>query len=162
MTIEKATKDDLPEMQRIFSIAREFMRNNANPTQWGDSRPPLFLIERDLKNGASYLIKDGQKVVGTFSYYIGDEPTYRVIDGAWLRDAPYGTIHRIASSGEAKGVFETALSFCASFGADIRIDTHFANRPMLHLMDKYGFVYCGEIVIDDGTKRKAFQKIIGE
>lgn len=159
-TIEKATKADLDKMQEIFSCARAYMRESGNPTQWGTSRPPLFLIERDLSRGVSYLVFEDGELCGTFSYTLGDEPTYKKIDGKWLDDAPYGTIHRIASNGKSKGLFAFCLQFCETFGVDIRIDTHENNRTMLHLLEKNGFVRCGNITIDDGTTRIAFQKKI--
>lgn len=51
MEIRKATRDDLNTMQEIFRCAREYMKKEGNPSQWGDSRPPLFLIEKDFNLG---------------------------------------------------------------------------------------------------------------
>lgn len=51
----------------------------------------------------------------------GEEPTYQVIDnGSWSYDIPYGTIHRVASSGKAKGKAETDvenLNIVATYNA---------------------------------------------
>lgn len=163
MKIRKADYQDLPRMQEIFAIARSEMKKNGNPNQWKDDRPPLFLIEKDFSKGVTYVIEDEDKVIGTFSYTIGVEPTYvDIYDGKWLNDLPYGTIHRIASDTTHKGIFKYVLDFVETFGVDIRIDTHPDNKIMLHLMDKYGFTKCGIIYIDDGTSRIAFQKIINK
>ena len=158
--IRKATYDDLDTMQLIFKHAREEMEKNGNPTQWSNNRPPLFLIEKDLNNGTSYLVLNDGLPVATFSYTLGIEPTYQIIyNGAWLNDLPYGTIHRIASLNIIPGIFKIVLDFVKGFGVDVRIDTHQDNKIMLHLFEKYGFKYCGEIIIDDGTSRLAFQKV---
>ncbi len=41
----------------------------------------------------------------SFAFILGEDPTYQQIDGAWLNDQPYGTIHRIAGNGKIKGTF---------------------------------------------------------
>lgn len=163
MEIRKATWEDLPVMQRIFAHAREEMRKNGNPTQWKDNRPPLFLIERDMNAGTTYVIEDEGRVCATFSYTLGIDPTYiKIDDGAWLSDDPYGTIHRIASDNTVPGIFDFVMKFVENFGVDVRIDTHHDNAVMLHVLEKNGFVRCGTIYIDDGTSRIAFQKVIGK
>ncbi len=149
---------DMDRIKEIFSYARRQMAENGNPSQWGDYRPRMELVEKDIAENNSYVIEKDGKVVGTFAWLMGIEPTYLRIDGSWLDDAPYGTIHRIASSGEEKGIFAAALGFAESFGIDVRIDTHADNKAMLHLIEKHGFKRCGIIVVDDGTKRIAFQK----
>ena len=158
LTIKKATRADLPIMQEIFKCAREYMKNTGNPTQWGTSGPPISHVELDISRGVSYIVYDDGNPVGTFSFTIGEEPTYKHIDGAWLNDKPYGAMHRIASNGKAKGVFEFCYNFCLGFGVDIRIDTHENNSTMRHLIEKVGFTYCGIITVEDGTLRLAFQK----
>lgn len=80
------------------------------------------------------------------------------IKGSWLNDEPYGTIHRIASSNTKKGVLKEAIDFATSNKIDIRIDTHRNNTIMQHLLDKYGFIKCGTIYVEDGTARIAYQK----
>ena len=158
MTVIPAEKGDLGDILRIYSIAREFMKNSGNPTQWGDCRPAREVTERDILERRLYKITDGGRTVGVFAFILGDDSTYREIDGRWLNDRPYGTIHRIASSGEERGIFSAALEFCLKKCENIRIDTHENNRPMLRCLEKAGFEYCGRIITDDGTERLAFQR----
>lgn len=156
----KATIDDLPILQEMFKTAREYMKSVGNPNQWKDDRPPLFLIMKDLSKGVTYLIKDeNDEPVGTFSFTVGVEPTYVKIDGNWLNEKPYGTLHRIASAGKIKGIFDICFDFIKSFGLDIKCDTHVDNKTMIHCMEKNGFKYCGVIEIDDGTTRVAYQYV---
>ncbi|MBR4461467.1 MAG: GNAT family N-acetyltransferase [Erysipelotrichaceae bacterium] len=158
--IRKTTIEDLDELRRIFRIAREQMKSDGNPDQWKDDRPDEELILKDIRKGNSYVVENNEKIIGTFAFIIGIDPTYIEIDGSWLNDKEYGTIHRIASDGTAKGLFQTVLDYVRGFGVDIRIDTHEKNTRMLHLLEKYGFVRCGIIITDDGTERIAFQKIV--
>ena len=160
MTIRKTEISDLPRLLKIYSRARDFMRESGNPTQWGDSRPAESAVRADIERGESYVIEHDGIIVGVFAFIIGDEPTYQNIDGKWLNADPYGTVHRIASSGEVRGVFSECLSFCFGLIPNIRIDTHRDNAPMLHLIRKHGFTECGTIWVDDGTPRIAFQKTV--
>ena len=154
-------EEDLCRLEEIFSYARKQMALHGNPSQWKNDRPSMELVKKDIINGNSYVVEDEDgQVVGTFAWIPGIEPTYLDIDGKWLDDAPYGTIHRIAASGKRKGIFDEALRFAESFGIDVRIDTHKDNATMLYLIEKYGFQRCGIIIVDDGTKRIAFQKKI--
>ena len=54
-----------------------------------------------------YAVEINGRFCGAFVFFIGEEPTYRIIeDGAWIDDGPYGTIHRVASDGTERGIFE--------------------------------------------------------
>jgi hypothetical protein len=159
MTIRKTLWEDIDAVMPLYSIAREYMRRNGNTTQWTGGYPSRSSIEQDVTNGNSFLAEnDNGQVCFVFSFIIGEEPTYKVIEhGQWLNQAPYGTVHRIASAGIVKGVFDSCIAFCKTFGVDIRIDTHKDNAKMLHAIAKNGFVHCGIICIADGTERIAFQ-----
>jgi maltose O-acetyltransferase len=100
---------------------------------------------------------DSGQLLFVFAFIIGEDPTYQVIDGAWLNDRPYGTIHRLASSGVATGVFQKCLDFCLTQIDEIRVDTHADNAPMLNAFKRAGLKRCGIICIADGSPRIAFQ-----
>lgn len=159
MTIRTTKPDDLEQILQIYAYARAHMRQNGNPSQWGDSRPSVALLQEDIQKGQSHVMeKDGQ-ICAVFTFIPGEDPTYRTIEeGRWLDDAPYGTIHRIAANGTAKGVFRQCLAYCMSQIPNIRIDTHKDNAVMRHLLEKNGFVPCGIIYVEDGSPRIAYQK----
>lgn len=98
------------------------------------------------------------RIVAYFALLPSPEPTYDVIDGAWLTDEPYGVIHRMASYPEVHGIFSTIIDYAASRYAHLRIDTHRDNRIMQHLIEKHGFTYCGIIWLEDGTERLAYER----
>lgn len=160
MDIRKSRRGDLSALLEIYAAAREFMKRNANPRQWGEDRPGREIVERDIELGASYMIEERGEPVGAFALLFGEDPTYRVIEGAWLNDAPYATVHRVAGNGRAHGILHACLEFCEAKAGNIRIDTHAENTVMLHLLEKYGYTRCGTIRIADGSLRIAYQKRI--
>lgn len=159
MTIRDTTIADYEQIQEIYAYARRQMRQNGNPTQWGDDKPSAETLLQDIKNRQSHIIEEHGQICGVFTFIIGEDPTYRTIEqGHWLDDAPYGTIHRIAGNGTAKGVFRQCLEYCMSQIPNIRIDTHRDNALMRHLLEKNGFLPCGIIYVEDGSPRIAYQK----
>lgn len=160
LEVRKTVIGDLDEIEKIFIHARKQMKESGNPSQWGENRPSMELVKKAISDGNSYVVLNNGKITATFAYIIGIEPTYLDIEGVWLNDKPYGTIHRIASLNEVKGIFDFVIEYVSGYHADIRIDTHRDNKTMLHLIEKNGFERCGIIIVDDGTERIAFQKRI--
>jgi len=160
MEITLASKEDLPKILEIYAYAREQMRKNGNPNQWGNNRPPLPAIIEDIEKSRMYLITSDGFICGVFVFYIGDDPTYQVIkDGGWLNDLPYGVIHKVASNDRANGILAAALSFAEPQINNLKMDTHRDNVIMQRLLERNGFVRCGIIYTDDGTERIAYQRI---
>lgn len=158
MTIRKATTADIPQMMDIFAIARRFMAETGNPNQWAETYPSVEQLTDDIDSGDSYVCMENSKVVATFVLRGGDDPTYDIIyDGAWKNNNPYATIHRIATNGEVKGIFHTAMEYALQHYSTIRIDTHRDNKVMQHIIEKEGFEYCGIIHCWSGDERLAYQ-----
>lgn len=159
LNVRRATRDDLPRMLEIYAFAREQMIKNGNPHQWGTTRPAPETVRNDIDRGISYVVTDGNTVVGCFAFFTGHDETYDVIEnGAWLNDAPYGVIHRIASAGTCRGILRAALAFADTQTDNIRIDTHEDNKIMRGALAANGFTHCGTIYTDNGTARLAFQR----
>ena len=159
MTIRNALQKDFDDILRIYARAREYMKRNGNPTQWEENFPPETLINDDIREKRNYVVEADGGIHGVFAFILGDDPTYARIEGAWMSDAPYGTIHRIASDGTVKGVFAAAIAFCKSRLSHIRIDTHADNKTMRCAIEKAGFKECGIIRVADGTPRIAYELI---
>ena len=159
MEIRPSRPDDLDDILRVYEAARQTMRETGNPNQWGDSWPPVEVVRDDIPAGRSYVVTDDEGTVhGVFVLIIGEDPTYGYIeDGAWLDDEPYGTIHRIASDGQMRGVFAASIGFCLGKIGNLRIDTHADNAIMHHSITKAGFTRCGTIYLEDGSPRIAYQ-----
>ena len=159
MEIRKTVMQDLDAVREIYAYAREQMRLNGNPDQWGTNRPSEEKIRKDIRNGNSYVLLHEGEICGVFSFLIGPDETYAEIEGKWLNCEEYGTIHRAASNGKVHGVFRQILDFCRKLEPNIRIDTHEANSVMRHILETNGFSKCGIIHVDDGTPRIAYQKV---
>lgn len=148
---------DIDTVLDIFEYARLKMRQSGNMTQWVNGYPSLDAVMKDIEDGTGYIIEEDGAIAGVFTFVIGEDPFYADIQGQWLDNKPYGTIHRIASAPGRRGIADTALEFCMKSGVGIRIDTHADNIPMLGWIAKHGFRYCGIVHVADGTPRRAFQ-----
>lgn len=161
MIIRPTELKDLPLVMGIYEYARNFMRANGNATQWVNGYPSEELIRQEIEDNHSFVcIGEQGEIAGTFCFILGDDPTYRQIyEGAWLNDAPYGVIHRMATNGKQKGVADACFDWCMEQSDNIRVDTHKDNLVMQHILEKRGFRRCGIIYVRDGTERIAYQRL---
>ena len=158
MVIRPATPADLPALRPVFEAAKGIMRADGNHDQWSaPGFPDDTLLLRDIARGGGFVIENST-IVAYFALLPSPEPTYDVIDGAWLTNEPYGVIHRMASYPEVHGIFSTIIDYALSRYSHLRIDTHRDNRIMQHLIEKHGFTYCGIIWLEDGTERLAYER----
>ncbi|MDR1821974.1 MAG: GNAT family N-acetyltransferase [Oscillospiraceae bacterium] len=159
MTIRKTEPADLAAVLKIYAEAREFMRESGNPEQWGDVHPPDKMIEDDIAARLGYVCEDSGEIAAAFYFNIERDTTYEYIQGAWLNEAPYGVVHRIAVRRGTKGAGTLCLNWAFEQCGNLKIDTHEDNIPMKNLLGKLGFIYCGKIWVLDGTEERiAFQK----
>lgn len=158
MVIRPSRISDIPRLQEVFAAARNFMRQTGNPNQWADTYPSIDQLTSDIESGDSFVCLQDDRIVATFLLRRGNDPTYDIIyDGAWTNDTPYATIHRIASSGEVKGIFNFVMDYALQHYDNIRIDTHSDNKVMQSLVTRFGFTYCGIIHCWNGDPRLAYQ-----
>lgn len=156
MFVRAAKTEDIERIMEIYAIAKQYMDASGNTTQWKPGYPGRAVIEEDIEKGWAYVCVEKEVIHGVFECFFGGDSTYRVIDGAWLNDKPYITVHRVAGSGEVKGVFETMLSYVKDRSDNVRMDTHENNTTMQHLFEKHGFKKCGTIWLADGSPRWAY------
>lgn len=166
MRIRNAELKDLDTALAIYANARKYMIANGNPDQWKEDSgyPSRELLEQDVEQKKLFVVTDEKntEILAVYAYIIGPDPSYEIIEGQWLNDEPYGTIHRIASSGKARGlaffIFDRALEQCEN----LRIDTHADNDKMQYICEAYGFKQCGIIRLKgagdqyDGDPRIAY------
>lgn len=162
MQIRNAQLEDLSQIRTIYNAAKAYMDISGNSNQWAVGYPPEKYLRQDIELSRLYVCEEDEKLCGVFMLSFEDDPTYHYIDGAWLNTEPYGVIHRIASDGTTKGVFNSVLVFCKEKAAEqgvesLRIDTHADNKTMQHLVEKCGFIRCGIIYLENGSPRIAYQ-----
>ena len=158
--IRKAESTDIKRALDIYDRARRFMRSRGNAVQWVNGYPFEELLRADVAAGQLYVMEDAGGVYAVFAFIIGDDPTYQVIDGAWLDDGtPYGTFHRLGSDGTHTGVLAEAVAWAWARCPHLRADTHEDNHPMRRCLERAGFAYTGTIHVADGTPRRAYERI---
>lgn len=160
--VRKATTEDLPRLREVYAAARSYMRANGNTVQWGGEDRPESKLAQDIRVGQLYVLDDGG-IYAVFAFIVGEDATYAVIeDGAWRRDTPYGTLHRLASDGTHKGVMAEVFAWMRTQIGHLRVDTHESNHTMRQAVARCGFSYCGIIYEPDGTPRLAYDWFIEE
>lgn len=127
----------------------------------GDNYPSPELLEEDIDTNRLFVYMVNGRMQAVFAFVLGEDPTYKVIeDGQWLNDTlPYGTLHRLASAGESKGIGKAVVEWCLEHCESLRADTHADNKVMQHLLESEGFTRCGIIHVEDGTPRIAYQRL---
>lgn len=160
-----ATMRDFPQMQKNYARARELMARSGNPTQWGHEFPRETVVLDDIAQHRSILLVDGtgphERILAQFALCPGEDPTYRHIDGAWLDNDAYVTIHRICSSGLVKHAARECIRWALKHYGNVRADTHPNNKAMQHVLETSGFARCGLIQLLDrptDTTRIAYQR----
>lgn len=161
MEIRHAKEAEIGEILELYRQARQFMRENGNPDQWGDHYPPRGQVQKNLEDGKLYVCAEQGELLGVFYFAQEEDPDYRGIEGgSWIGAGPYGVMHRVACPGKRKGTATFCLNWCVEqSGGDLRIDTHERNLPMQNLLLKNGFTRCGIIHLEDGGERIGFEKV---
>lgn len=159
--IRPSTEEDIPRLMSLYEVAKGIMRADGNMGQWVNGYPSEEILRQDIRDGVSYVVEEGDAVVGTFACVPGDEPTYRrIFEGKWLdEDLPYVTVHRLGSTPESHGVADACFSWALAQCGNVRVDTHRDNRIMQHCVLSFGFKYCGIIYLANGDERLAYQLI---
>lgn len=170
MKFSLAHKYHLPAIMDIIHDAQAYLAS-LGIDQWQNGYPDEHKILTDILNNESYIVTNKEaQIMATAMFTTRPDPTYTVIDGRWLTHdyAKYGVIHRMAVNnnfrkhGLAKFIFSQCEQMLKdSHTASMRIDTHEENQGMQRLLQKLGYVHCGIIYTDDGSKRLAFEKLMG-
>ena len=170
MKFEVATSKYLDSICEITEQAKAQLRR-IGIDQWQKGYPSREIWEEDIEIGRSYIFTDEGKVLGAFAYQESPDASYYEIDGKWLTDGAYASMHRVCVADACKGRGVAGRLF--TYGCEkaresgfpsMRIDTHPGNIPMQKALQKAGFQQCGTIVLAEGSEkgdlRIAFEKII--
>ena len=86
---------------------------------------------------------------------------------AILADLPYMVMHRVAvkkeyyGKGYGKKLFEVFVEQAELEGyKSLRIDTHEGNMVMRHLIELFGFSYCGKTILFPNKDRMVFERLL--
>jgi ribosomal protein S18 acetylase RimI-like enzyme len=165
LILRKANLSELPKIWEILQQAIEQRRQDGS-TQWQNGYPNEQTVHDDFEKRNSYVLIDNNEILACASIIVGADPNYKEIKGEWLTVDNYATIHRLATSdrvkqkGVATRLFEMAEDVCRKKKVlSIRADTNFDNVPMMRILEKLGYTYCGEILVSTAP-RKAYEKLL--
>ncbi|MGO4291733.1 GNAT family N-acetyltransferase [Chitinophaga sp. RAB17] len=162
-------KADISEVPVIWDILQQAIaqRKEDGSKQWQDGYPNEQTVRDDIENGYGYVVADNNSILAYAAVIFDIEPAYQDIEGKWLTDADYVVVHRVATSGLAKGrgiatkLFEMIETLSMEHNVySIKVDTNFDNVPMLRILDKLNYTYCGEVYFR-GAARRAYEKVLG-
>jgi GNAT superfamily N-acetyltransferase len=165
LILRKAFFAELPVIWDILLQAIE-QRKQDGSEQWQDGYPNEQTVLDDIAKGYAYVLIDNKVVIAYAAIIFGIEPAYSDIKGKWLTNDDYVVVHRVATSNAAKGkgvatnLFKMIEDLCIEKKVySIKVDTNFDNIPMLKILDKLGYTYCGEIIFGNAP-RKAYEKVL--
>jgi len=171
MNIRLAVYDDIDQ---VFNLRLETSKllKSRNIDQWQYENPSRDTFLKDIENQFLYVLEKDDQMIAMASIISGIEPTYQKIDGKWLIEHPYLTIHRLAVKKDylGKNIASIMLLFAEDLAKKtktpyIRIDTHKDNIYAIRLFEKHDFVYRGIILLEPQQgfrERLAFDKWIGD
>ena len=170
MEFRVAKMEHLDKICEITEDAKKQLKN-LGLDQWQSGYPSREIWEKDIENRCAYLAVEEDQIQGAFAFQVTPDPSYRVIDGKWLADGSYASIHRVCVADGCKGKGVAGQMFAYGFGlakkagfGSVRIDTHPGNLPMQHALKKAGFVACGEIRLvggcEAGNVRIGFERLL--
>lgn len=167
MELEKTEKSDIDEIMHIIRIAQKYFKDEGID-QWQNNYPNEKIIEKDVDNNNSYVLRKEGKIIGTVAVFFEIEETYETIyNGQWLSLGEYAVIHRMAIDFSYRGtglgsIFLREIEkLCRSKDIySVKVDTHRENIPMKKLLLKNGYKECGIIYLADKNERIAFEKLL--
>lgn len=168
--IRLATTKDIKSILTIVEDARSQI-TKLGFSQWTkESNYPnedTFMI--DISKDSLYVYTKNDLVLGMFVIDKEHNFDYDNIEGNWLSLGKYYTVHRLAVKEETRhlGIGLKMLEFAKNIAlknkVSLRIDTHPKNTPMLNLIKKANFKYCGLIRLKKEKvepERKAYEMVL--
>ncbi len=165
MILRQAT---ITESDTIWEILQEAIaqRKSDGSDQWQNGYPNEQTVKEDIQDGFGYVLVENNIIIAYAAIIFGIEPAYNEIKGSWLSNDNYTVVHRVATSKNFKGKGIATQLFLLieelSINNDIfsiKVDTNFDNTPMLRILEKLNYSYCGEIFFS-GAPRMAYEKLL--
>lgn len=155
MEIRLATLNDIPKIMEVISDAKALLKKNGS-MQWNtpDGYPNEDVFINDINNKNLYALHDNNILIGIMACVTGIDENYEEIEGHWITNGPYLTIHRIAIKKEyyhtksSHLLIDYAINLAKSYKCNsIKVDTHPLNIPMQKLLLHFNFTHCGTITL---------------
>ena len=163
-----ATESDIDGIMLIVRQARNYLKKHR-VDQWQGEYPTQDIFASDIANGECYAVTYGERLAGFFCLTEAPESGYdKITDGKWHGEGKYCTLHRMAIEAQFRGtslsdmLIDFADDMARAKGAEcVRTDTHRKNKAMQKLLKRKGYVYRGNVLVDEAghdPARQAFEK----
>lgn len=163
-----ATESDIDGIILIVRQARNYLKKHR-VDQWQGEYPTQDIFAADIANGECYAVTYGERLAGFFCLTEAPESGYdKITDGKWHGEGKYCTLHRMAIEAQFRGtslsdmLIDFADDMARAKGAEcVRTDTHRKNKAMQRLLKRKGYVYRGNVLVDEAghdPARQAFEK----
>lgn len=163
-----AVESDIEDIMLIVRQARNYLKKHR-VDQWQGEYPTQDIFAADIANGECYAVTYGERLAGFFCLTEAPESGYdKITDGKWHGEGKYCTLHRMAIEARFRGtglsdmLIDFADETAKAKGAEcVRTDTHRKNKAMQKLFKRKGYVYRGNVLVDEGEHdpaRQAFEK----
>ena len=163
-----ATESDIDGIILIVRQARNYLKKHR-VDQWQGEYPTQDIFAADIANGECYAVTYGERLAGFFCLMEAPESGYdKITDGKWHGEGKYCTLHRMAIEAQFRGtslsdmLIDFADDMARAKGAEcVRTDTHRKNKAMQRLLKRKGYVYRGNVLVDEAghdPARQAFEK----
>lgn len=163
-----ATESDIDGIMLIVRQARNYLKKHR-VDQWQGEYPTQDIFAADIANGECYAVTYGECLAGFFCLTEAPESGYdKITDGKWHGEGKYCTLHRMAIEAQFRGtslsdmLIDFADDMARAKGAEcVRTDTHRKNKAMQRLLKRKGYVYRGNVLVDEAghdPARQAFEK----
>ena len=170
--IKLADEKDIFGIYSCIKDAKKMLKESGSD-QWQDTDgyPSMDTIKEYVSKREMYVNVINNEISGCIALCPGIDKSYTEIDGEWLNDEPYYTLHLMAvkanhyRTGVAKELIEEMKKIALKDHIyNLKVDTKKENIPMSSLLLKLGFVKTGVIDIKrDGVldpKRDAYQIVL--
>ena len=164
MVFRRATREDIDTVVQMIQAASARL-GAAGIDQWQRGYPNRESVERDVENGVGMVLCEGNTLLVYGAVIFTGEPAYNDLTGGeWLTSGEYAVVHRLCASeifvgmGFSKSFMIAAEAMASERVKSMRIDTHPDNKIMQGLIQRLGYTYCGDVVIE--SRRLAYEKIL--
>lgn len=164
MILRKAFSAEQPIIWTILQQAIE-QRKYEGSKQWQNGYPNEQIINDDIANGYAHVLVANNEIIAYAAIIFGIEPAYDNIEGRWLTYGDYVVVHRVAIANKMKrkGIATLLFKMIEELSSkqnthSIKVDTNFDNVPMIKILDKLHYTYCGEVFYE-GVPRRAYEKV---
>lgn len=163
-----AVESDIDGIMLIVRQARNYLKKHR-VDQWQGEYPTQDIFAADTANGECYAVTYGERLAGFFCLTEAPESGYdKITDGKWHGEGKYCTLHRMAIEAQFRGtslsdmLIDFADDMARAKGTEcVRTDTHRKNKAMQRLLKRKGYVYRGNVLVDEAghdPARQAFEK----